>query len=67
MFVFIGQWFSFEITSLSRDNLILFHFSFVVGPFTSLPVTDVAVWVSQPTGCKEQISTTSLALFDIVS
>lgn len=67
MFIFTDQWFSSEISLLSRDNVILFHFSSAVGPFTSFPVTDVAVWVSQLIGCKEQISTTSLALFNVVS
>lgn len=67
MLVSTDQWFSFEITLLSRDDAILFHFSSAVGPFTSFPVTDVAVWVSQLMGCKKQISTASLALFDVVS
>lgn len=47
---FTDQLFSLAITLLSSDNVILFHFSLVVGPFTSFPVTDVSVCISQLIG-----------------
>lgn len=45
MVVFMDQRFSFETTLLLRDNVNIFPFSSAVGPLTSFPVADVALWV----------------------